>query len=97
MSRFLIIIYDSGIDADVTEVLDQPPITGWTKLFDAHGVGGTGRKANDPAWPGLNNVALIALPEEAVQEVKERLRAIQALFTKKPGITIISTPAEVLE
>lgn len=96
MSKLLIIIYDNGIEDDVTKVLDQPPITGWTKLFDAHGVGGRGRKANDPAWPGLNNVVLVALPGEHVEEVKERLRAVQSLFTKKPGITIISLSAEVV-
>lgn len=96
MSKFLIVIYDSGIEADIAEVLEQPPVVGWTKLFDAHGVGGTGRKANDPAWPGFNNVVFIALSDEAVAEVKERLRAVQALFVKKPGITIISLPAELL-
>jgi hypothetical protein len=92
----LIVIYDAGADEDVTEVLDEPPVEGWTKLFNAFGVGGRGRKTNEPAFPGSNYVALVALPEEQVETLRQRLRAVQKLFTKKPGITIFSLSAEVL-
>jgi len=96
VTRLLIVIYDAGADEDVTAVLDQPPVEGWTKLFNAFGVGGRGRKMSDPAFPGINNVVLVALPEADVEPLKQRLRGVQALFTKKPGITIYSLPTEVL-
>jgi hypothetical protein len=94
--RLLLVIYDAGAEDDVSEVLGQPPVEGWTKLFDAFGVGGTGRKMSDPAFPGSNNVVLVALPEEDVDLLRQRLRAVQRLFVKKPGITIYSLPAEEL-
>jgi len=96
MTRLLIVIYDAGAEEDVAEVLEEGPVQGWTKLFNAFGAGGTGLKMGDPAFPGSNNVALVALPEDDVELFHERLRGVQALFTKKPGITIFSLPAEVL-
>ena len=96
MIRLLIVIYDAGAEEDVAAVLEEAPVQGWTKLFHAFGDGGTGRKMGDPAFPGSNNVALVALPEEDVELFRERLRGVQTLFTKKPGITLFSLPAEVL-
>jgi hypothetical protein len=96
MIRLLIVIYDAGAEDDVMEVLEQPPVEGWTKLFNVFGAGGTGRKMSEPAFPGVNNVALVALPEEDVDLFRQHLRAVQSLFAKKPGITIFSLPAEEL-
>jgi hypothetical protein len=96
MTRLLIVVFDAGAEEDVMPVLEEPPVQGWTLLFHALCAGGTGRKMNDPAFPGSNNVLLVALPEEEVDRFRQRLRDVQALFTKKPGITIFSLPAEVL-
>jgi hypothetical protein len=96
VTRLVIVIYDAGADDDVMEVLDQPPVQGWTKLFHAFGAGGTGVKMSDPAFPGMNNILLVALPDEDVELLRQRLRDVQRLFSKKPGITIYSLPMEVL-
>ncbi|MDH7569924.1 MAG: hypothetical protein QHJ73_10100 [Armatimonadota bacterium] len=94
--KLLTIIYDSGIDEVVMEEVSAMGVEGWTRIFDAHGLGGTGLRRGDQIFPGTNNVLLIALPDERVQEIWTRLRRLQSTFRLKPGITIFVQPVEEL-
>jgi hypothetical protein len=87
--KLLTIIYDSGIDESLMDVLEGMDVSGYTKIFDAHGVGGRGKKFNSPVFPGTNNVLLIALPEDQVHKVTRALGDLQASFRLKPGITVL--------
>ena len=61
----LTVIYDTAIDESITELIDGLGLAGYTKLFEAHGSGGTGHKLNTPVFPGINNILLLLLPEKA--------------------------------
>ena len=92
----LTVIYDSGIDESVMAAIESMGLDGWTKLDGAHGFGGTGHKLDTPVWPGTNNILLIALPQEQAMTVAERLRALQASYRRKPGITLFLQPVSLL-
>ena len=88
----LTIVYDSGMDARVTETLEEIGVPGWTKVFGAHGFGGTGPKLDTPVWPGTVNLLYLALEEAQAEEVVRRLRALQATYRRKPGLTLWTQP-----
>ena len=85
----LTVIYDASIDESVSELLEGLNVNGYTKLFGAQGLGGTGRKTNSPVFPGINNVLLLLLPEEAVRTITDALYRLQASYRLKPGITLV--------
>lgn len=94
--KLLTIIYDSGIETSMAELLEGLRIPGLTLLRDVHGRGGRGPKENSPVFPGTNNVALVALPDEDVERVRRAIRSLQAGYRLKPGVTILCQDAEAL-
>ncbi len=96
-TKLLIIVYDAGIDEAVTETIENLELPGYTKVFGAHGVGGTGRKFGNPIWPGTNNLLYIAVSPEQAEQVRRALRDLQGNYRLKPGITLWSIDAEALE
>ena len=94
--KLVIVIYDGGVEESVNEVVEELKLSGYTKLFGAHGFGGRGPKLGDVIWPGTNNVLYVALEEGEIPPLVERLRKLQAEFRLKPGITILSMPVELL-
>jgi len=93
--KLVIVVYEDGIDEDVTETMDRLGVPGYTKFFGAQGVGNAGPKLGTPIWPGLNNVLYLALPDEQVAPVVETLHELQASYRKKPGVKVFSVPVEV--
>ncbi len=85
----LTVIYDASIDESVSELLEGLNVKGYTKLFGAHGLGGTGRKTNSPVFPGINNVLLILLPEAEIRTITDALYRLQASYRLKPGMTLV--------
>lgn len=94
--KLVTMIYDSGIDEAVMEEVDGMRLSGWTRLFDAHGFGGTGMRRGDQIFPGTNNLLLMAMPDEQVAELRQRMARLQATFRLKPGITLLVQPVEML-
>jgi hypothetical protein len=94
--RLLTIVYDQGVDETVMAQIEEMGLLGWTKVFNAHGEGGRGRKLNDPIWPGQNNLLYLQVSEEQAAEVVSVLKGIQNSHRLKPGITIWSQLVDVL-
>jgi hypothetical protein len=92
----LTIAYDSGMDERIMETLQEIGVTGWTKTFDAHGVGGAGPKLNSPVFPGSVNLLYLVLPEAEASRVAAALRALQGTYRRNPGLTMWTTPAQWL-
>lgn len=94
--RLLIVVYDMGIDETLMERLEAIGVTHWTKTFNAHGEGHTGRKLGDQIWPGMNNLLYLQLEEDRVAEVAAAIRDLQEGYRLQPGIALWSLPVEVL-
>ena len=93
--KLLTVIYDAAIDESLTELIDGLGLAGYTKLFDAHGLGGTGHKLNSPVFPGINNLLLLLLPEDSVTTVTHSLYRLQASYRLKPGMTLFLQDVQI--
>ena len=91
--KLLSITYDSAIDSSVMRLLDDLNVKGYTKTFDAHGLGQSGLKVNTPVWPGTNHQILIGGDEAFLREVAENVRSLQGEFKLLPGIYMLMLDA----
>lgn len=94
--KLLTLIYDSSIEASMTELLDALEVQGMTKFVDIYGRGGRGPKMNTPVFPGTNNMLLIVLPPEEVPRIHRAVRRLQHSYRLKPGITMLLQDVEEL-
>jgi hypothetical protein len=94
--KLLTIIYDSGIEESMTQLLEALEVRGWTRIPDLQGTGGRGPKRMTPVYPGSNNVLLIALPDEDVERIRRAIRRLQSSFRLKPGVAIFCQEVEEL-
>jgi hypothetical protein len=94
--KLLTIIYDSSIESSMTELLDGLQVPGVTWIYDVYGRGGRGPKMNTPVFPGANNIALVAVPDQDAARIQRAIRRLQGSFRLKPGVTIFSQEVEEL-
>lgn len=94
--KLLTLIYDSSIEASMTELLDALEIQGMTKIYDIFGRGGRGPKMNTPVFPGTNNMTMIVLAPEDVSRIHRAVRRLQHSYRLKPGITMLLQDVEEL-
>ncbi len=94
--KLLTIIYDSGIEESMAELLEGLGVKGYTCFTGLQGTGGQGPKQENPIFPGSNNLLLIALPDEEAERVRRTIRRLQEGFRLKPGVTILCQAVEEL-
>jgi nitrogen regulatory protein PII len=76
--KMFLIIYGEAADEDVTAVLKEAGIHGYTKMVEARGEGTeTEPKLGTHFWPGRNNVLLMAVADEEVPRISEQIRRLQ--------------------
>jgi len=94
--KLLTIIYDTSVEASMTELLDALELPGITRIDEVLGRGGRGPKMNTAVYPGTNNIALVSLHEDDVPRVQRAIRRLQHSFRLKPGITLLCQDVEEL-
>jgi hypothetical protein len=72
------IIYCEAADEDVIAALKEVGIHGYTKMVEARGEGTeTEPKLGTHCWPGKNNVLVMAVADEEVPRINERLHLLK--------------------
>ncbi len=90
-NKLAFIIVESGAEPDVMQVLDDLGLDHYTRWSDISGHGETGRKEGSAIFPGLNTVLMVAMPEDRVEPLVERLHEVRDSFIVTPGMKIIVT------
>ena len=88
--KLIFLIYDTGVDEQIDDLITKLDISGYTKIFDAQGLGGAGKKIGNAVFPGLNNVLLINLSEEKLKILSEEIKKLKSTFRINPGISIFA-------
>ena len=74
----IFIAYDQAYNMEIADVLEQLGCRGFTMWQDIAGRGGyTGEPhLGNHAWPTMNNALLAFVPDETVDDILARLRAM---------------------
>lgn len=76
--KMLLIIYCEAADEDVVATLKEAGIHGYTKMVEAQGEGTeTEPKLGTHCWPGRNNILFMALPDDEISRITERVRKLK--------------------
>ena len=76
--KMFIVIYGEAADEYVIAALKEAGIRGYTKMVEARGIGTeTEPKLGTHFWPGKNNVLFMAVADEEVPRVVEKLREVK--------------------
>jgi hypothetical protein len=76
--KMFLIIYAEAADEFVIAALKEAGIRAYTKMVEARGEGTeTEPKLGTHCWPGKNNVLLIAVDDEEIPGIAERILALK--------------------
>ena len=76
--KMFLIIYGEAADEYVIAALKDAGIRAYTKMVEARGEGTeTEPKLGTHSWPGRNNVLLMAVADEEIPRIRERIREIK--------------------
>jgi hypothetical protein len=76
--KMFLIIYCESADEDVIAALKEAGVHGYTKMVEARGEGTeTEPKLGTHCWPGKNNILFMALPDDEIARITERVRKLK--------------------
>lgn len=76
--KMFLIIYGEAADEYVIAALKEAGIRAYTKMVEARGEGTeTEPKLGTHFWPGKNNVLLMAVADEQISRISERIRTLK--------------------
>jgi nitrogen regulatory protein PII len=92
--KLVLIAHNAAIEAEVNEALDAVGLDAYTKLPDALGKGHTSEPhlGND-VWPGTNTVTLVAVADDQVAPLLDRIRTLRSVFGTE-GVKAFVLPIE---
>jgi len=92
--KMFLIIYCEAADEDVIAALKEVGIHGYTKMVEALGEGTeTEPKLGTHCWPGKNNVLVMAVADEEVARINERVRLLKEEYPRA-GVRSFLLPME---
>ena len=95
--KMFLIIYCEAADEDVIAALKEAGIHGYTKMVEAQGEGTESEpKLGTHCWPGKNNVLFMALPDEEVFRITERVRDLKKKHPRA-GVRSFLLPMEEID
>lgn len=90
-NRLVWVIVESGIESQLMETLADLGVEHYTLFQQIEGKGETGHKQGNAIFPGINHVVMIAMAEEIIPPLVERLHEIRDSYIVKPGVRVIVT------
>lgn len=92
--KMLFVIYASTIESEVTALVEELEIDGYTRWEKVQGMGGGEKRYGSKTWPGTNIMRLIADEEGKVNNFVNRLKELRDSFAKPPALKIFVLPIE---
>ena len=94
--KMLMVCCESGLDEAVVSALEEVGAGGYTVCRSLTGSGATGRKHDNPIWPGSVVVIHTCVGEELIPAIVDRVRAARDEYVKTPGCRIFEVPVQQL-
>jgi hypothetical protein len=95
--KMFLIVYCEAADEDVIAALKDAGIHGYTKMVEARGEGTeTEPKLGTHCWPGKNNILFMALPDEEIRRVADKVHRLKEQHPRA-GVRTFLLPMEETE
>ena len=95
--KMFLIIYCEAADEDVIAALKEAGIHGYTKMVEAQGEGTeTEPKLGTHCWPGKNNILFMAVPDDEISRITERVRDLKRKHPRA-GVRSFLLPMEEVD
>lgn len=91
--KLLIIICESALEGQITKLLDEMEVY-YSKFHNVSGKGRTGKKENNPIFPGINMIFYVGTTENNISKIVNELDKIKKSYRKIPGCKIFSVDIE---
>ena len=92
--KMIFLSYSAGIEGEITDVLADLGIKYFTKWQDVLGIGNTsGPHLGTHVWPKTNSFLAIAVEEEKVDGLLQKVRELKSTFSKE-GVKAFVLPLE---
>ncbi len=92
--KMVLIAYCEAADVEIVRAIKETGIRGYTKFEEALGEGTeTQPRLGTHCWPGKNNVLAIALDDEEVVRVIQKVKALKEEYPKA-GVRAFVLPME---
>jgi hypothetical protein len=94
--RMMVIFVDASHADDVTAILEDCDLTGYSQLPGILGKGLTGRKLGSRAFPGSSTCFLAAMSAECATQLTKRLEDLRESRGAEEGLKLYSVEVEEL-
>ena len=94
--KMVIMIVDSGNKDEIKDMLQECDVPGYTEIPDVLGNGTTGQKGGSRAFPGSSTLFMVALEQECVDMLTEKLTQHHASIGKSEGFKAFAFDLEEL-
>ena len=78
--KMLMIVYNHSLDDEMIELLKNNEVSGYTKIENVKGEGGSEPHLGTNVWPATNSVIYCAVPAGQVAAIKKDGKALAAEF-----------------
>lgn len=95
--KMLFVIYATAIEPEITSLIEEMDIQGYTRWEKVQGMGSTGKRYGSKTWPGTNTMRLIADEEEKVLSFIEKVKELRTSFANPPALKVFMLPVERCE
>jgi nitrogen regulatory protein PII len=94
--KMVMMIVDSGNTKDIKGMLQECDVPGYTEVPDVLGKGTTGQKGGSRAFPGSSTLFMVALEQDCVDMLTEKLRKHHESIGKSEGFKAFAFDVEEL-
>ncbi len=94
--KMVMMIVDSGNTDEIRAMLEDCDVPGYTEVPDVLGKGTTGQKGGSRAFPGSSTLFMVALEQDCVDMLTEKLKQHHETIGKVEGFKAFAFDVEEL-
>lgn len=92
--KMVLMIVDAGHADDIKQMMQDCEVPGYSELPEVLGKGSTGKKLGSRAFPGSSTLFMVALDQDCVDQLKQKLAKLHETIGSSEGLRAFSFDVE---
>jgi len=88
--KMVLMIVDAGHADDIKQMMQDCDVPGYSELPEVLGKGSTGKKLGSRAFPGSSTLFMVALDQDCVDQLKQKLAKLRETSGSTEGLKAYS-------